>query len=189
MFAHFPRNISQREFPPNAFNRCLWQEEQRWQEINDCGGLAAICPGRKWEDPPWVKMPPQGKRFFKPGSLAYNAVTMPGAGDQLVVSYLVPKGYDGCIVSVVQNYTGQGFQEGSGDITWRIKVNQHYAKDYGNTQVSIGSLETPYNINSGQVLMQALQLIQYFVSFSAAAAGNLIGGRVVVATAGWWWPR
>lgn len=185
----FPINIQQREFPPNNFNSCLWQEEATWREINACGGLMAICPGKKFVDPPWVKMPPQGKRFFKPSSLAYNGLTMPGAGDQLVVSYLVPNGYDGCIVSVVQNYTGQGFQDGSGDITWRIKINQHWAKDYGNTTVSIGSLATPYNINSGQILLQANQLVQYFVSFSAAAAGNLLGGRIIVATAGWFWPR
>ncbi len=181
----FPRNVNQREFPPNAFNACLWQEEGIWQQINDCGGLMAICPGHKWVDPPWVKMPPQGRRFTRINSIALPAFD---GLDHLVLSYLVPSGRDGTIAAVVQNYTGQGFQEGSGDLTWRLKLNQHYVKDYGDTTTSLGSL-TQYNMNPGQILVQSNQLVQYFVNVSVAAAGNLVGGRIICSTLGWWWPR
>lgn len=182
----YPLNVQNRLFPPNTFNYCLDVERQVWQRINDCGGLQAICPGRKWPDPPWVKMPVQGKRFSK-----ISSISLPNAdgADHLVLSWLVPYAFDGCIVSVVQIYTGQGFQEGSGDLTWRLKLNQHYVKDYGATTTSIGSLTTPYNINSGQVILQSGQLVQYFVNRSTGSGGNLNGGRVICATFGWFWPR
>ena len=178
------RNIQQRLFPPNHFNRCLEDEAQVWQRINDCGGLMSICPGKKYTEPPWVRMPQQGKRFSEPDS-----ISLPAADglDHLVTSFRVPLGYDGCIVSVVQNYSGQGFVDGDGTLTWRIKLNNRYVRDYGNTKVQIGSMITPYNINSGQIILQSNQLVQYFVNY--ATTGGLMGGRIIVGLFGWYWPR
>jgi hypothetical protein len=181
-----PRNLQQRLYPPTEFNRCLEDEKGIWQQIQRCGGLMSICPGKKYNDPPWVKMPQQGKRFSY-----INSIPLPGppftGTDTLVTSFRVPLGYDGCIVSVVQNYTGQGFQEGDGDLTWRLQLNQRWVKNYGNTTTSIGSLITPYNINSGQIILLSGQLVQYFVNVATTA--NLNGGRVIAACLGWWWPR
>jgi hypothetical protein len=182
----YPRIVTQREFPPNVFNACIARDAAIWKRINECGGLMSICPGRKWKEPPWVKMPAQGKRYSRINSIPLPVVT---GTDQLVTSFIVPHGYDGCIVSVVQNYTGQGFQEGSGDLTWRLKINQHYAKDLGASTVSIGSMTTPYNINSGQYILQSDDFVQYYVNLSAGGAGNLLGGRIICAVFGWWWPR
>ena len=179
-----PRNVQQRLFPPNAFNQCLQEESAIWSRINECGGLMSICPGKKYDAPPWVRMPPQGKRYSK-----INSIPLPAndGADHLVTQFLVPLGYDGCIVSVVQNYTGQGFNEGDGTLTWRLRLNERYVKDLGNTKVSIGSMVTPYNINSGQIILQSNQLVQYFVNY--AVAGGLNGGRVICALFGWTWPR
>jgi hypothetical protein len=183
----YSRNVNQREFPPTIFNSCLDAEARMWQRINDCGGLLAICPGRKWTEPPWVRMPTQGKRFSKIGSIPLPAAN---ATDTLVSSWRVPYGYDGCIVSVVFNTDGTlGFQQGSGDLTWRLQLNQRWVRDYGNVTTYIGSLTTPYNINSGQILLQSGQLVQMFVNRSVASGGTISGGRVVMATFGWTWPR
>lgn len=182
----FPRNVKLREFPPNEFNQCLQEEAEVWRRINNCGGLQALCPGHTYPVPPWVRMPPQGKRFSKISSIA---LPDPDATDQLVTSFYVPQGYDGCIVSVVNMYTGNGFNEGSGDLTWRIRLNQRYVKDYGAIETTIGSLTTPYNINSGQIIIQSRQLVQYFVNRSVGSAGNLDGGRIICAAFGWFWPR
>ncbi len=182
----------------NRFNAALDHQARLWCSINEHGGLQAICPGHKYVDPPWVKMPPQGRRYAKVGSLAYNAVLADG-NDHLIpftqgVGYanggmLVPEGHDGCIVSVVFGYTGTGFNEGSGDLTWRIQINQRWAKDYSKVTTQIGSLQTPYNINSGQILLQTGNLVQVFVNISAGAAGNLAGGTILGAIFGWTWPR
>jgi hypothetical protein len=182
-----PRNVTQRQFPPTMFNGCLDSEKATWEDIQRCGGLMSICPGQKYVDPPWVKMPSQGKRFSQIGSIPLP--TSDYGVDQLVTSFRVPLGYDGCIVSIVQSYTGQGFQDGSGDLTWRIFLNQRPVKNYGNTEVQIGSLITPYNVNSGQIILLSNQYVQYYVNVAASAAGNLNGGRIVCALFGWWWPR
>lgn len=178
------RNVNQRRYPPNEFNACLQDDAAIWQNIQQRGGLMSICPGKKYTDPPWVKMPQQGKRYSYINSIALP--TDDGA-DHLVTSFRVPLGYDGCIVSVVQSYTGQGFSEGDGSLTWRLQLNQRWVKNYGNTTVQIGSLITPYNVNSGQIILLSNQLVQYFVSVAPGA--SLMGGRVICALFGWFWPR
>jgi hypothetical protein len=183
---YYPVNLQQRLFPPNMFDACLCDETRLWQEIQRCGGLQALCPGHKYKEPPWVKMPPQGKRFLKPNSIA---LPDPDGIDHVVTTIRVPMGYDGVIVSTINLYTGQNFAEGSGDLTWRIKINQHYAKDYGAILTTIGSMQTPYNINSGGIILQSNQLVQFIVNRSTASAGNLNGGRIICTFAGWFWPR
>ncbi len=183
----FPRNIQQRQFPPTPFNSSLDSEVRLWQRINEVGGLLAICPGRRWTEPPWVRMPTQGKRYSKIGS-----IPLPAADgiDHLITSWRVPYGYDGCIVSVVFNTDGVvGFNQGSGDLTWRLQLNQRWVKDYGAVTTYIGSTITPYNVNSGQIILQSGQLVQIFVNRSVASGGTISGGRVIGATFGWTWPR
>ena len=181
-----PKNVNQREFPPNLWNGCLDAEAARWQHINDHGGLKAICPGHQYTDPPWVKMPMQGKRFGHPSSITLPAAN---ATDTVVQSFLVPLGYDGVIAAPVNLYTGMGFQEGSGDLTWRIKINQRWAKDYGAITTQLGSLTTPYYNANSQILLQSGQLVQYLVNRSVASLGNLNGGRIICGLFGWFWPR
>jgi hypothetical protein len=182
----FPVNVTNRSFLPNRFNACLDRETCTWEGIQRVGGLQAICPGTECPSgPPWVKMPPQARRFSQISSIALPNAT---GTDNLVLSFIVPIGYDGVAVTVVNNYTGQGFVEGSGDLTWRIQLNMRYAKNYGNITTSLGSLTIPTNIGNS-LFMQSGQLVQYFVNRSVASAPDLIGGRIICALLGWWWPR
>jgi hypothetical protein len=182
----FPLNVQQRVFPNNEFDNCLMDEYGLWAQINACGGIKAVCPGMRYKDPPWVKMPMQGRRFSP-----IKSIPLPAANglETLVGSFLVPTGYDGVGISVVFNYTGQGFAEGSGDLTWRLQLNQHYVKDYANVQTQIGSLTTPYYQNSGGILLQANQLVQFWINRSIASGGNLNGGRIIASLWGWYYPR
>src|SRR5688572_14489260 len=102
---------------------------------------------------------------------------------------IVPTGYDGVITSNVNSYTGQNFQEGSGDIHWRIKLNQRYVPYYGDITTSIGSLTTPYTVNNGSIRVQSRQVITYIAELGAGALGNLTGGRIVCSLFGWTYPR
>jgi hypothetical protein len=181
-----PRNVQNRLYPPNDFNACLSRDKAVWESIQLRGGLMSICPGKKYVDPPWVKMPGQGKRFSPIGSLALASIT-PGV-DTLVTSLTVPLGYDGVIFYIVQTYSGQGFQDGDGQITWRIKQNQRYVKNYGNTTVQLGSLNQggPTSPNS-QIILLSDQYVQYYVN--VAVGNSLNGGRITCALWGYYWPR
>lgn len=176
-----------RRYPPTHFDACLKTEAELWRWIQARGGVQAVCPGRKYTEPPWVRMPQQGKRYSKIASIALP----PNDGlDHLVGSRLVPVGFDSCIVSIITQAAGTiGFAEGSGDLTWRFQINERYAKDYGNIQVQIGSTTTPYNINSGQILAQSGNLIQMFVNRSVLSGGTIAGGRIIMGMFGWDWPR
>src|SRR5579859_1290622 len=112
---------------PNPFDQSLAIEGAIWQDINDRGGLQAICPGHRYDSPPWVKMPPQGKRFLKIAT--QNIAVIPNDGADHVMAFnqgpfIMWDGYDGCIDTVIFQFTGQGFVEGSGDLTWRIQINE-----------------------------------------------------------------
>jgi len=181
----YPVNVSQREFPPNEWNLCLDDEAELWKWINCRGGLQAICPGHKYPDPPWVKMPGQGKRYGHPSSIPLPAND---GLDHVVQSFLVPLGYDGVIVAPVNLYTGQGFDEGGGALTWRIKINMRYAKDYGAITTTLGSLTQPYYNANSQIFLQSGQLVQYLVN-RALGDVTLNGGRIVCGLWGWFWPR
>lgn len=183
----YPLNLQQREFPPNEFNLCLWDECALWSDINRLGGLQAICPGKNYQAPPWQKMPPQGKRFGHPSSIPLASAVLDT--DTVVQSFVVPLGYDGVIVAPLNLYTGQGFAEGSGDLIWRIKLNMRYVKDYGNISTTLGSLTQPYYNANSQILVQSGMLIQYLVNRSTASLGNLDGGRIICGLWGWYWPR
>lgn len=185
MTPFLPLNVNNRAFLPNNFNACLDREACAWSKINAGGGLQFVCPGLKYEQPPWVKLPPQGRRFSQ-----INSIALPNNDglDHLVTSFIVPYGYDGVIVTTVNNYTGQNFVEGSGDLTWRIQLNMRYVKDYGNIKTSIGSLTIPTNIGNSIRILSG-QLVQFFVNRSVASGGTLIGGRIICALMGWYWPR
>jgi hypothetical protein len=185
--AFYPINYNQREFPPNAFNRCLEEETAFWAKIQRCGGLATLCPGHDYPIPPWVKMPGEGKRFGHPSSIPLASAVL--GVDTIVQSFIVPYGYDGVIVATTNRYTGQGFVEGSGDLIWRIRLNQHYVNDYGNIITQLGSLTQPYYNANSQIFVQSGQLVQYLVNRSLGSLGNLNGGRIICALNGWYWPR
>jgi len=176
----------------NRFDQKAFEQANIWRQINAMGGLSLICPGHRYDSPPSVKMPPQGKRYAKIGSLLYNPILATGVDIPIPFqqgNLYVQAGYDGCIVSTVFQYTGTGFNEASGDLTWRISINQRYAKDYSKVVTQIGSLQTPYNINSGQILVQSGNWIQIWVNIAPGAVGNLTGGTILGAVFGWWWPR
>lgn len=182
---YYPINVQHREFPPNFWNGCLEQEKALWTRINAEGGLTALCPAHRFLEPPWVKMPPQGKRYGHPSSISLPAAD---GADHVVQSFLVPLGYDGCIAAPVNLYTGQGFVEGSGVLTWRIQLNMRFVNDYGAITTTLGSLTQPYYNANSQIFVQSGMLVQYLVNRQLGDL-TLNGGRVICGLWGWYWPR
>ena len=177
-------NLNNRRARPNAFNRCLDRERRFWDYLRKHGGLEKYCCPSKYLVEPWIKMPATARRFSKINSIALPA---DDGLDHLVESFTVPTGYDGVIQQTVNFWTGVGFQEGSGELTWRIKINSRWIKDYGNITTTLGSLSTPYTVFNGPIRISTRQTITYYVN--NAVGSGLAGGRTVCALFGWFYPR
>lgn len=177
--------------PPNPWTACLYREQDVWHQIIARGGLHAVCcpaAANPYGAPPWIAMPPEGRRFQKFGNILVSAF----AGENIdteVFNFEVPTGYEGVIVSIIQQFVGNGFVEGSGDIHWRIRVNRRWVKDYGDTITSLGTTQSPCYIYRGGIRLYSKQLVSYFAMLGTGATGRLDpNGRIITATFGWFYP-
>jgi hypothetical protein len=138
---------------------------------------------RVYKDPPWLKMPPEGRQYQE-----INSIVTPAADstDYTVTEFKVPTGYDGVITSIANFYTGVGFVEGSGDIVWRVQIGNAWCRNFGNIETTLGSLTSPCPLFRGGVRVYSNQTIRYSTSIPI---GSLIaGGRIVCAVFGWYYP-
>lgn len=172
----------------NEYDQCLAWDRHDYDLAFDCGDLPHLggC------ELPWVTMPSNGRRIRELSSLAVSAPgnVFDGVTVNPVLSWLVPVGYDGIIDTIIANISGagNGFIEGSGQISWRLAANKRYLRDVGNIQFSIGSLLTPIPDTNSGLRVYSGNIITMGVTFSAAAFGA-ISGTIVCATFGWVYPR
>ena len=185
LMAPFCRNLQYRAEPPNQFNSGLDTEALIWRYILTHGGLRSVCPGKKkaYQDSPWNKMPPDGIKISKPFSISLPAND---GADHLVGSFQVPIGWNLSLPQVIHFWTGTTFVEGSGDLTWRYRINQHYVKDFGNVQVSEGSFVQPSPARNGEIHAYSGDVVYGFVN--QATTSSLSGGRIVMGFLGWRFP-
>jgi hypothetical protein len=183
-------------YGPNGFDRCLVEETAWWRALVAAGGLERVCcpPGRvQYQSPPWMRMPAEGRRFQAVevlGPLNSLPVGWDDGTDRLVLTTTVPYGYDGVLTGIVTLFSGTGFQEGSGDITWRVQNNLRWIRDYGNIQESIGSLTSASLDPRLGSRLYSRQVLRIYVAFAAGAAAVLDpDGRIIVAMQGWFYPR
>lgn len=180
---------------PTRWNAVVDAELNLWRRITICGGLPYICPGKKYAVPPWTKMPPQGKRYMK-----IAAADLPpfGSGDTIVPfakstdvdsegRFVAWDGYDFCAETIIFQYDGTNFQDGSGDIIFRIQIDQHFLKDFSAVTTQIGSFQLPYPINRGQSLFQSGNRIACIVNH--VNNNQSPPGKVLMMVSGWGWPR
>jgi hypothetical protein len=175
--------------PANQFDACLWREQSVWRKIQCMGGVTDSC--RRFDAPhylvpPWITMPPQGRRFQE-----VNTINLPAINtDTAVLDFRVPLGYDGVINGIVNRVIGPGFVEGSGDVEWRIRLNLHYLQDYGQIQTSLGDLTNPCSMQGGGIRVKSGQLIRYMVMITANGAAHLDpNDRILASLSGWYFPR
>ena len=107
----------------------------------------------------------------------------------LITEERVPYGYDGLMMGFFTTYTGQGFEQGSGDIEWRIQLNQRYLENLGNIEFQLGSSVSPCPLTEGQILLSG-QLMRLVVNVPNLSGNIQIGGsRVGGGLIGFYWPR
>jgi hypothetical protein len=114
---------------------------------------------------------------------------LPAAGDVLVCSGKVPLGYDGLLTEIFQFFQGGGFQQGSGDLIWRIRRNQIWLKQLGNCIYSLGNPQNPISLTEGQILFSGTQFGFYVNAPNVTGSLIIAGSSVVCGMRGFYWPR
>jgi hypothetical protein len=175
---------------PNAFNHCLNQECQLWEQIILRGGLEMVCQTmrkKRYLKAPWVEMPPEGERLQKVGSIPLPAAELV---DTQILDFTMPIGWDGVGTNVMMTVAGSGFVEGSGDVIWRMQVGQRWIPDFSNVIFSLNDLRNPHALVGGYIRLLSLQRVQIFASLGAGALGRLDpADRLNAAVVGWQYPK
>lgn len=174
---------------PNVWNQCLESQGELWDTIIARGGLETTCVGQKkkrYERPPWEVKPPEGEDIREFGSIV---LPVDDGVDNLVLEFRMPVGWDGVSQHVSCTYTGSGFDQGSGDITWRLKVGSRFMPGYQAITSQLNDLQFPYSNVGGYIRLLSLQYVRIYAAIAIGAASRLTGGRVNAAIAGWKYPK
>lgn len=138
-----------------------------------------------WDDT-FGAIPEQSIPFLKQQGIVTPTTA---SGDNVVVTFRVPYGYDGLLSGFYFQYSGSGFAQGSGDIIWRIQVNQYYVKDLSNTPYLLGDPVNPVPMTQGKILTSGQQ-VRAIVSIPNLSGMIQIGNSTVYAgLLGFFWPR
>lgn len=118
----------------------------------------------------------------------FGYVLLPAiAARAVILSFKVPIGRNGIIKKVANNFVGAGFQEGQGNVIWRILVDgapPPGANSYDSISGSLGNPASPTEISGFRVFEnQVVQLVADNIAI--IVAGQLVGGRLV----GYLYPR
>lgn len=180
---------------PNDYDYSMAEEALIWDAMIPGHGLynTFLPKGRKpYVNKPWVAMPAEGRRFKPIGVLDAPDLLNPANLNTpfTVLSVICPLGYNGVITDVVLTWSGTGFVEGSGDLTWRVSADNRYIRDYGAVITSLGSLVYPSPVPRGGILVYSRNVVDIDVEFGTNSGMNLsANGKVIVSLTGWWWAR
>jgi hypothetical protein len=133
--------------------------------------------------PWWIDFPINGQYFTYPGVIDTPAL---GSNFTAVLSFLVPPGWDGVIRKHSWNYTGVGFVQGNGDLTFSVRVAGAMVKTYSAVQTEIGSPQQPRDTF---IIVRENQLVEYLVSVDAGAGIPIAGTFIIAFADGWFRPR
>ncbi len=141
--------------------------------------------------PPYIQ-PPKNSVRWQPGKDKPLIIPVgPETGlDILVFQERVPLGYDGILIALTNVWNGTGFVEGSGDITWRAKIDRRFIPFYDTILTTLGTLAVPYDVVGQGIPLLSNQLVQYFANFAVGSDAILnAGGKTICAVTGYIWPR
>jgi hypothetical protein len=128
------------------------------------------------------KMPANGRPFHYQSATATPAL---GTNDFPILSVRVPEGMQMVVKSVANGYIGAAFNEGSGDLIWRLAVDGAFSPGFDNITTSLGDFKQPRDIR-GAIVARSGQLVEYRVSVVANVA--TAGTQVFATLDGWFAP-
>lgn len=130
---------------------------------------------------PWIFPPPGYRSIDQTGVISTPAVA---ATPTTVLSIQAPIGWDGVILRIANVFTGPGFLEGSGDLTWGIFINGNQPiEGYGQILTTFGSVAQPRDI-SGFIIRSGQTLVYNVINANAALTG---GTNIICTFSGYFW--
>ena len=137
-------------------------------------------------------MPSQGEKleemFSQPLTAFQDGVGNFTGLDVVLGQFVVPIGYDGALNRVVFQFNGDGFQDFSGSIVWRVLVNSRYARNLGNVKNTFGDFATAFSVpGSDNIRLVSQQTITLLANIPAGSPVS--GGTVMAGAFGWVYPR
>jgi len=171
--------------PINLYDLCAEDEVRRTRRIQFKPPCDIPCNLLPWDED-GMPVPAGGRPFHVTGT-----ITTPdaAAGDVLVCQARVPYGYDALLAYIYQIYQGSGFEQGSGDIVWRIRRNQFWLKQLGNNPYQLGSVQNPLPLTEGQIILSG-SLFSYYVNVPNLSGMIQVGASLIsCGMLGFYWPR
>lgn len=180
----------------NRYDGKIARQAALWRWIARHGGLKSCCRIPElgapiYDEDPRIVMPDQAIRLTKMYS-APVASFQDGGGnftglDVVVGSFNCEIGYDGVINKVVFGFTGTGHVDFSGDIVWRVKVAQRYAKDLGNVTNAFGSFADAMLVPGSNWPLVSGQCVQAIANVPAGSP--IAAGSITMGIFGWAYPH
>jgi hypothetical protein len=148
-----------------------------------------IAPAQPISKPVWIDPPNQ---WLNIDQIAYGL--LPAIGSTVVIiSFQVPIGYNGVINRLACNFVGGGWVEGSGDVIWKVLVNNAAppaANSYNSIPASLGSPANPVPISGFRIFENQLVTIVAFNNPAGPDGGIVVAGqRVGARLMGFLYPR
>ncbi len=178
--------------PRNVWDWCMFVEAVRVRRITFPPICSIPAEYRNRHALPWNDdfgsnaIPDQAVPMRQTGGIVTPATA---AGDTVVIEERAPKGYDGLIMGAWWFYTGSGFEQGSGDIVWRVQLGQRYLEDLGAVPYAMGSPQSPMPMTEGQIVLSG-QTARVIVNVPNLSGMIQIGAsRIAAGLIGFYWPR
>lgn len=145
---------------------------------------------------PWAVIPPNGKSFDPVGVIGMPA-SGGGAGyspgvETAVLTLVCPKGYNGIVYRISNNFLGPNFNPQLPSITWRIRngasiSNSKFVDNYQSIVVEFGTTNQPRPISG--IFISSGQTLIYTVTNNDATLPISPDSQVVCCFSGFFWPQ
>lgn len=188
--------IRRGELVPNRWDMKLVRSARTFSWIAAHGGLRSCCRVPElgapiWSQPPWQVMPSNGLEYrqmfaqpltaFQDGSGNFTGLFV------ILGQWRVEIGYDGVLNQFVCTFDGAGFQDFSGDIVWRVQIDNRPAKNLEAVINTYGSFADAFLVPGYGVRLVSGQTVTLYASVTAGA--GISGGVIKAGTFGWTYPR
>ena len=132
---------------------------------------------------PWNTQPMGSQNFDEQASIQIPSII---TGWVTVMSFIVPLGMEGVIKNYAANFTGGGFQDGSGDLVWRLLQDKRPIRNFDYITTERGSPESPRSV-SGGIRIYSGQLIEFQINH---VSNNLLAnGFIICGLSGYFYPN
>jgi len=115
-------------------------------------------------------------------------ITIPAIGvESTIFSFTVPRGHNGVIKTIGNVFIGGGFNDGSGNIVWRVLQNNQAMRGKENIINSLGTVQAPSQVGGGGFLriLENDVIAMTVLNVAIVASGQIIAGRL----SGWFYPK